>query len=308
MFSSPLLETIFTLFFIYLLIDILVSSVQEFISQRKQSRGRMLRFAIDEMLNDRKNKNFSYLLYQHPKIDLLRKDQKDLPSYIASDNFAQALIEVIAGESTIVSYTQDPVTLLMTASVIKNPDLFAGFKNGVATLNRSELRRMLEDFIEHAENKDELAAEIGAWYNNYMDRVTGWYKRSLRKMLIAVSLCITILFNLNFLKMASGIYTRSGVRTELRVTDANNQRVIDSVARLQLPLGWKFEAPSERRMFNPKFFFRTAWTEIKNEGFFYTLWGWLISVIILTLGAPFWFDVMKKIVNVRNTGKNPQAK
>ncbi len=33
--------------------------------------------------------------------------------------------------------------------------------------------------------------------------------------------------------------------------------------------------------------------------------GWLVTLLAISLGAPFWFDVINKIVNVRNAGQKP---
>ncbi|NRB49816.1 MAG: hypothetical protein HRU41_19190 [Saprospiraceae bacterium] len=33
--------------------------------------------------------------------------------------------------------------------------------------------------------------------------------------------------------------------------------------------------------------------------------GWLVTALAITLGAPFWFDILKKIVNLRGAGKKP---
>ena len=35
--------------------------------------------------------------------------------------------------------------------------------------------------------------------------------------------------------------------------------------------------------------------------------GWLISGIAIAMGAPFWFDLLGKVMNVRNTGKPPKS-
>ncbi|EFA73985.1 hypothetical protein CRD_00907 [Raphidiopsis brookii D9] len=31
--------------------------------------------------------------------------------------------------------------------------------------------------------------------------------------------------------------------------------------------------------------------------------GWLVSGFAIAMGAPFWFDLLGKVMNVRNTGK-----
>ena len=38
------------------------------------------------------------------------------------------------------------------------------------------------------------------------------------------------------------------------------------------------------------------------------LLGWLLTAIAVSLGAPFWFDMLKKIVNLRAAGREPQKK
>lgn len=37
------------------------------------------------------------------------------------------------------------------------------------------------------------------------------------------------------------------------------------------------------------------------------LLGWLISGIAISMGSPFWFDLMSKVINVRNTGSKPAS-
>ena len=44
----------------------------------------------------------------------------------------------------------------------------------------------------------------------------------------------------------------------------------------------------------------------KPMGFLRMLSGWWISGIAIAMGAPFWFDLLGKIVNVRNTGTKPK--
>ena len=44
----------------------------------------------------------------------------------------------------------------------------------------------------------------------------------------------------------------------------------------------------------------------KPMGFLRMLSGWWISGIAIAMGAPFWFDLLGKIVNVRNTGAKPK--
>jgi hypothetical protein len=36
--------------------------------------------------------------------------------------------------------------------------------------------------------------------------------------------------------------------------------------------------------------------------------GWLVTIVALTFGAPFWFDLLGKVVTLRSSGKRPANK
>ncbi|HWO47495.1 MAG TPA: hypothetical protein VNM41_05485, partial [Solirubrobacterales bacterium] len=55
------------------------------------------------------------------------------------------------------------------------------------------------------------------------------------------------------------------------------------------------------------------WTEEKNRPSSLDEWlvsiaGWLISIAAISLGAPFWFDTLGKLSNLRMAGKKPEEK
>ena len=35
------------------------------------------------------------------------------------------------------------------------------------------------------------------------------------------------------------------------------------------------------------------------------LLGWLLTAFAITLGAPFWFDMLKRVINIRGSGTKP---
>jgi hypothetical protein len=37
-----------------------------------------------------------------------------------------------------------------------------------------------------------------------------------------------------------------------------------------------------------------------------TIFGWVITALAASLGAPFWFDLLNKFINVRASGKPPE--
>lgn len=45
----------------------------------------------------------------------------------------------------------------------------------------------------------------------------------------------------------------------------------------------------------------------KPMGFLRMFSGWLVSGVAIAMGAPFWFDLLGKVVNVRNAGEKPKS-
>lgn len=47
---------------------------------------------------------------------------------------------------------------------------------------------------------------------------------------------------------------------------------------------------------------------VLNQTTFFTFVGWLITAIALSMGAPFWYDLLRKVINIKNELKGKQNK
>jgi hypothetical protein len=47
---------------------------------------------------------------------------------------------------------------------------------------------------------------------------------------------------------------------------------------------------------------------LKNPEFWAKLLGLLLTGIAISLGAPFWFDLLNKVVSIRSAGRSPAEK
>lgn len=356
---SPIFDTIISLVLLFFFFSVLVSCIQEGTVSIFKTRGKMLSFAIDEVLNDKFNKNFGYLLYQHPQIDLLKRKHNELPSYIEPATFSKALIDLIAAESseTVYRSTKEGTnenavfankTTNASQSLIKDVqikpellpllaeranrslriplsndprdiDMLDRYWLGVESMQNSDLKKLLQSFLSNSESRadslgqEDLQKQIEQWYKGYMERVTGWYKRKIRTNILFASIAVTLVLNLNFIVLAKTIYAsgplRQALTTEAGRTVANPNAVEDLKTRFEqdsslaninveaiigskLPIGWESDKPLS-------YFFSNKVLNWTN------LFGWIIFALALSRGAPFWFDVMKKFVNVRNTGLVP---
>ncbi len=335
MIASPILDIMISMVFVYFLFSMLASSFREIWASYFKSRGEVLRASIKRVLDDPHNKFFGDLFYTQPSIDSLSEPNSKRPSYIESRNFAQSLIEMIVNEGRKVNYTQDKSSGKMKMEVTEaDGSLVEKFQEGIKKMNESDFKNLLQTFTQDIDfkntitsNNEKLSTNIEQWFNGYMDRVSGWYKRDVKISLFWKSLLIALLFNVNFFVILKTFYFNNYLReivvSQATTTVKQNQSTmpsdtakakIDKLYDVGLPTGWNMK---EMRGFekNLKYgfkfdfaFFKEIHSQIMTSGgYIYALFGWLISAVIMSFGAPFWFDVLKKLVNMRQSGIKPKA-
>jgi hypothetical protein len=168
----------------------------------------------------------------------------------------------------------------------------------------------------------QLQTNLENWYNDAMDRVSGWYKRYTQNVLMIIGLGLAIAFNVSSVRIAHTLWIDRDARQGM-VDAANDylkanptlptgtgsladqmktsvQAVNQVSAELLLPLGWRF-SPSQ---------YVDWWKQYPvamSGDALVVLIGWLITAGALSLGASFWFDTLNKIMVIRNTVK-PEEK
>jgi hypothetical protein len=165
------------------------------------------------------------------------------------------------------------------------------------------------------------------FYDDAMDRASGWFKKNHRKILMIIVFVITIALNVDTIQITNTLWKdRESLKraSELAIenmkgTDITNSRVLSvgkndsttwaqklvsgygdiktidvTIKEMPIPIGWgKANYPDTEKSKN------IAWDWLTK------ILGWCITSIALFLGAPFWFDMLNKIVNLRATGIKP---
>ncbi|MBK7900720.1 MAG: hypothetical protein KA603_01145 [Azonexus sp.] len=284
---------------IYLLFSGLVSGIQEVVAQLLALRGKLLSKGVELLLGGEKSfggKDQSPLtiLYGHPLIASLSKQGKK-PSYMPAGYFATALADTLVREYR----AQRP--------------LFDGLPDAVQRMPSSALKQALEIFVLQAQgNSERLRESIESYFNASMDRVSGWYKRNTQVWLFAIAFAAAFVFNVDSLVLVQrlakdGALTASLVRVaeqqvngivarqdeksspELQAKIDEVNRHIKDLKDLRIPVGWKLDAKG-----------CPEW-----PGGMLPIFGWLITAMAATLGAPFWFDALSKLVSLRGAGIKP---
>jgi hypothetical protein len=153
------------------------------------------------------------------------------------------------------------------------------------------------------QRQDALRAELERAFDEVMERTSGWYKRYVQWWLLAFALVVAFGLNINTATVGQRLW-RDGALRPVEVQWALQENRghpdpcpkepcteqspgadhIDAAEGLQLPLGWNDANPTPGDDF-------PGW-----------LVGCLMTAAALTLGAPFWFDVLTNFANLRGTG------
>lgn len=235
---------------------------------------------------------------------------RSLPSYIPARSFAEGVLDMVvpdaAGQTTMntVRVHVDALPDSMTA-----------------------LKPALQALVKHAGNDmDVFRTSVERWYEDHMDRVSGWYKRHIAKITLLVGAILVLLLNVNALTIGRTLYTDSAVSAAVSSVAAKNtacspaegvQKCVDNLqAQLSaateagLPIGWA----TVRDCTGPRA--RCNWLD--QRGFFsrhggsgwqaaLVLIGFLLTIVALVPGARFWFGLLSKLGTLRATGPKPAA-
>ena len=261
-FGSTLLEVAIGVIFVYLLLSLLCSALSELIESFIRFRARDLERGIGKLLKD---PGLAEEFFNHPLVEPLG----ERPSYIPARTFSLALwslatTKATEGKEAAAWITQDlnAIRNLLTSLDDKK---YGSIKMSLLTL------------IDEAGNDINRArANIEGWYNDAMDRVSGWYKRRTHWMLVVMGLLAASFLNVDTINVTQALWYNDTLRNSV-VTSAENyittnpapaaqpaaapqdgaaaasaeeqakvtrekiNTIRDQINRLGLPIGWVYE-------------------------------------------------------------------
>jgi hypothetical protein len=178
-----------------------------------------------------------------------------------------------------------------------------------------------------------LKENLEVWFNNSMDRVTGWYKRKTQWVHLLLAAALTVGINVDSIQIVQNLSHDTALRDSLVAqaqtwakenpsgppTDASFDKLRGNLESLNLPIGWWYgpkPAATSQAAYGQAFrrIPLEAWDDLGNGDAWVDLlktlrfhfWGWLLTAIAISLGAPFWFDVLNKVITIRSSGKAPE--
>jgi hypothetical protein len=248
-----------------------------------------------------------------PTIEPTMLNSDGSSSFAISPDFSDTV--PIAPEISLPVPRKDP-TLNTTPSVTipKDSDIHL-------LTNLSTLARRIQTQVDDQEVKlIEFQKGLADWFDQSMVRAGGTYKRNAKLYSFCLGLLVAVLANVDSITMIDRLYKNqslSDTATQLanqviqnnsqainNLNKANNAQernkaiqpikeninvVVDQISAF--PIGWNL--PKDFNVSLPAWLTRIV--------------GWLISALAFSMGAPFWFELLSKFMNVRNAGQKPST-
>ena len=308
MFGSVILDTAVGLVLIYLLLSFVSASIREWFAGLLKIRSAMLATGLHELLGD---EQLMKDLYEHPLIVSLyrgnsydeARESRNLPSYIPARAFSTALLDLIVRGRDVKSALQaGPESRMVTVENIRTQ---------ITRLQNVRVQRAVLSALDSAQGDlGQVQNNIEHWFDSTMDRVSGWYKRRTQLWIFVIGLLLVVIADADSLSIARRLYSDPaqreaavGFATSIAKSAGDTMAMKQATAKLDslgLPLvGWN-SVPLKGIW--------PSWDEFKQILLHSrnALFGWIITALAISLGAPFWFDTLNKFMIVRATVKPPQ--
>jgi hypothetical protein len=274
MFGSTALDVAVGLAFLYFVLGAICSHINELLAGLFSWRATYLEQGIRTLLADPALAN---KVWDHPLVrGLAGKPGRD-PSYIPAQTFSLALFDALAPA---------PGT----------GPTFAGAQSAVTALPDSSTKQALQTILGHAQQSVATARTgVEDWYNAAMDRVSGVYKRRVQLVTLALSLFVAVGLGVDSVAIAQSLWQEPAVRAAVNSAAqgpaaTTYEDPIATLTQFDLPLGWSFPPAT-------------------IDGWILKIVGLAITTGAISLGAPFWFDILKKLgMNSRSSGPAPGEK
>lgn len=282
---NAVIDVTIGLILMYLLLSLICTIVNEFIGTFLGWRAKNLARSIERLIDD---DTFRDAVKATGVMGAFEKASgKWGPSYIPSRAFALGVVRALGGAQS---------------------GKMDALQGAIGKLPPSGIRSVLEDLADEAgDNLEKYRRNVADWFDDMMDRAGGAYKRKMKICSFLVAATVVVAVNGDSVQVAKSLWEDAALRTQIAaaaVELVEDTGLADDLADLTvisaelrpLPIGWDFDAPG----------WSDDWYR-SPAGWIVKLFGLLFTAMAVTLGAPFWFDLLGKFTRLRGSGGVPKT-
>ena len=149
-----------------------------------------------------------------------------------------------------------------------------------------------------AETVADLRREIANWFDEGMNRVSGWYRRRAQLIIFVIGAVVAVSANASTVHVVRDLWEDDALRYALAQQAVAAAADAESSDTLQVPDDLLASFP-------------LGWEGVSGwgvGGWIAHLFGWLFTAVAVSLGAPFWFDLLSRVAKLRGTGARPSVR
>jgi hypothetical protein len=243
-----------------------------------------------------------------------KEDGKGKPSYLAGSTFSAVLIDVLS----------------------KSKDS-GEVKAKIEGLPRGDTKDTLLMLYNDVDGDiTAFKAKLENWFDTMMDRVSGWYKRKSKIVTFCIAAVVTMAVNADTIFIVNKLSSDPEARASLEKLATNlvesedyqkaigldpedgtatgDVQVTDSIVAEFKALLVRMDSVSNQ-LSKIESIVGIGWSKevvCCKDGccdcvlsWLIRIGGWLLTILAISLGAPFWFDILKRIINIRGAGAKP---
>jgi hypothetical protein len=291
------LEVGIGLVIMYLLLALLCTVFTEILSTVLAWRAKNLREGIEQLLDDPKLTDLKDAFFALPVISkAYTMAGKHGPSYMASKQFASGILEYLGKGGWPIG-----------EGALKPADI----EKAIAALPPSDTQRLLAAFAAETGGKlEDFRLRIAQWYDDSMERWGGNFKRKTQLWSFWIAAAIVVGVNADTFHVGVTLWNDPAARASVVALapqiDVDDPKFGEIREKLRpFPLGWSQPAFGPAKSDAPSGGAAQAdagdwawWIVVK-------IIGLAVSAFAVSLGAPFWFQILNKLNAIRGSGRKP---
>lgn len=307
---------------VYLVFALSVTAFNEAIAALLSSRGKWLQRGVASLFSanarDAGNLALARQVYNSPHIAYLQRGRHYLPSYLPAWNLLLGMLDAAAGHArSTLATVQD-------------------LRQAAARLPaQSPIRVALDELLAAGDvSVDEFRKRYEAWFATFEAQVMAWYRQKTQLVVAGLSLLVVVALNVDTLTLVNQLSLDPKLREVMAQQGEDLSRAADLPAlAASLPAAVASPAaaaasPAASAATAPTLAAVAATLQANRAGLAASglklgwtaaawqhtrsgllpaiekLVGLLLSAFAVSLGAPFWFDLLKNLVAIRAVGKN----
>lgn len=277
--------------------------------------------------------NLVEAFYQHPLIKFLSEGSRSKPSYLTKETFSKIMLDLLKGKQPKPG---DDMALFIQSALDRQRIEWADI---AIPENSDTLWFLRSIWADAQGDVDKFRRLLENWFDETMARASEWYKKYTQIFLLVIGIGIAAIFNVDTITIVSKLEKDPALREqlviqaenfikkhpnldeELRTSQAqNNLSIPDSLTRAEKNrmAEQQYQMLKQRQDTLIKQADALINTDIKKVNELLSIgrktntcadfwswctlkrWtGWLLTALAISLGAPFWFDLLNKLMKLR---------